>query len=70
VLFGLEDAEQPYADELPYCAAKSAILNLVKGLSKTYSKYGVLVNSVSLTFIAMPMIDSVVEKRAQKQHER
>ena len=23
-----EDAEQPFPDELPYCAAKAAILNL------------------------------------------
>jgi len=28
VLFGSEDAEQPYPDELPYCASKAAILNL------------------------------------------
>ena len=66
ILFGSEDAEQPYPDELPYCAAKAAILNLAKGLSKTYSKHGVLVNSVSPAYIATPMTDAMMEKRAEK----
>jgi 3-oxoacyl-[acyl-carrier protein] reductase len=66
VLFGSEDAEQPYADELPYCAAKAGILNLAKGLSKTYSKHGVLVNAVSPAYIATPMTDAMMEKRAKK----
>ena len=66
ILFGSEDAEQPYADELPYCAAKAGILNLTKGLSKTYSKHGVLVNSVSPAYIATPMTDAMMEKRAKK----
>lgn len=67
VLFGSEDAEQPYADELPYCAAKAAILNLSKGLSKTYAKDGVLVNAVSPAFIATPMTDKMMEKRAEER---
>ena len=66
VLFGSEDAEQPYADELPYCAAKAGILNLTKGLSKTYSKHGVLVNTVSPAYIATPMTDAMMEKRARE----
>ena len=66
VLFGSEDAEQPYADELPYCAAKAGILNLTKGLSKTYSKKGVLVNTVSPAYIATPMTDAMMEKRAKE----
>ena len=66
VLFGSEDAEQPYADELPYCAAKAGILNLAKGLSKTYSKHGVLVNTVSPAYIATPMTDAMMEKRAKE----
>lgn len=66
VLFGSEDAEQPYPDELPYCAAKAGILNLAKGLSKTYSKHGVLVNSVSPAYIATPMTDAMMEKRAKE----
>jgi NAD(P)-dependent dehydrogenase (short-subunit alcohol dehydrogenase family) len=66
VLFGSEDAEQPYPDELPYCAAKAGILNLTKGLAKTYSKHGVLVNTVSPAYIATPMTDAMMEKRAKE----
>ena len=66
VLFASEDAEQPYADELPYCAAKAGIMNLAKGLSKTYSKHGVLVNSVGPAYIATPMTDAMMEKRAKE----
>ncbi len=49
VLFGSEDAEQPYVDEPPCCAAKAVTLNLSKGLSKTYAEHGILVNAVSPT---------------------
>ncbi len=37
-----------------------------KGLSKTYSKHGVLVNSVSPAYIATPMTDAMMEKRAKE----
>lgn len=66
ILFGSEDAEQPYPDELPYCAAKAGVLNLVKGLAKTYSKHGVLVNAVSPAFMATPMTDAMMDKRAKE----
>ncbi len=66
VLFGSEDGEQPYADELPYCACKAAILNFAKGLSKAYALEGVLVNVVSPAFVATPMTDAMMEKRASK----
>ena len=64
VLLASEDAVQPYVDELPYCAAKAAVLSLVKGLSKTYGGEGVLVNAVSPAFIATPMTDAMMEKRS------
>ena len=64
VLTTSEDALQPYVDELPYCAAKAATLALMKGLSKTYGPEGVLVNSVSPAFIATPMTDTMMTKRA------
>lgn len=67
VLFGSEDAVQPYIDELPYCAAKAAVLNLAKGLSKTYAAHGVLVNAVSPAFIATPMTDAMMRKRAAER---
>ncbi|ONG51083.1 ketoacyl reductase [Pseudoroseomonas deserti] len=65
VLLASEDAAQPYADELPYCAAKAAILNLAKGLSKAYARKGVLVNTVSPAFIHTPMTDAMMQKRAK-----
>lgn len=70
VLLGSEDAVQPYTDEMPYCAAKAALLNLTKNLSKAYAAGGVLVNSVSPAFIATPMTDAMMEKRSQKMDVR
>ncbi|MEO1093807.1 MAG: SDR family oxidoreductase [Cyanobacteria bacterium J06638_28] len=66
VLVSSEDAVQPYTDEMPYCAAKAGVLNLAKNLSKACAKDGVLVNSVSPAFIATPMTDAMMEKRAQE----
>ncbi|WP_106212602.1 SDR family NAD(P)-dependent oxidoreductase [Kineococcus rhizosphaerae] len=66
VLLASEDAVQPYTDELPYCAAKAAVLSLVKGLSKTYGGEGILVNAVSPAFIATPMTDAMMQKRADE----
>jgi NAD(P)-dependent dehydrogenase (short-subunit alcohol dehydrogenase family) len=66
VLTASEDAVQPYIDELPYCAAKAAILSLTKGLSKSYAKEGILVNAVSPAYIQTPMTDAMMEKRAEK----
>ncbi len=66
VLVASEDALQPYTDEIPYCAAKAAVLNLAKNLSKAYAKDSVLVNSVSPAFIASPMTDAMMSKRAEK----
>jgi 3-oxoacyl-[acyl-carrier protein] reductase len=66
IFIASEDAVQPYADELPYCASKAALLNLSKGLSKAYARNGILVNTVSPAFIATPMTDAMMEKRAKK----
>lgn len=67
VLFASEDAVQPYEDELPYCASKAGILSLAKGLSKAYGGDGVLVNTVSPAFIATPMTDAMMRKRAAQK---
>lgn len=67
VLFVSEDSVQPYADELPYCAAKAAVGSLSKGLSKAYARDGVTVNTVAPAFIATPMTDAMMEKRAKEQ---
>ncbi|WP_430910581.1 SDR family NAD(P)-dependent oxidoreductase [Methylobacterium sp. sgz302541] len=64
VFFTSEDAVQPYVEELPYCAAKAGLLNLTKGLSKAYGADGIMVNAVAPAFIATPMTDAMMEKRA------
>lgn len=66
VLVTSEDAIQPYTDEMPYCACKAAVLNFAKNLSKAYAQDGILVNSVSPAFIATPMTDAMMKKRAEK----
>ncbi len=67
VLVASEDAVVPYVDELPYCAAKAGILSLAKGLSKTYSAEGVLVNAVSPAFVETPMTDAMMARRAEQR---
>ena len=69
VLFASEDAVQPYVDELAYCASKAGILSLAKGLSKAYGGDNVLVNTVSPAFIATPMTDTMMRKRAEERGE-
>src|SRR6195952_917720 len=64
VYLASEDAVQPYDDELPYCAAKAGVLALAKGLSRSYATEGLLVNAVSPAFIATPMTDAMMQKRA------
>ncbi|MDN5760774.1 MAG: SDR family oxidoreductase [Microlunatus sp.] len=59
-----EDALQPYDNELPYCAAKAGVLAMAKGLSRSYAKEGLLINTVSPAFIHTPMTDAMMEKRA------
>ena len=67
VLFSSEDAVQPYVEELPYAAAKAGIMNLAKGLSKAYGPDGVLVKAVAPAFIATPMTDVQMEKKAKQK---
>ncbi len=66
IIISSEDAVQPYPEELPYCACKAGLLNLAKGLSKSYGKDGVLVNTVSPAFIATPMTDAMMEQRSKQ----
>lgn len=66
VLIASEDAVQPYDDELPYCCAKAGILAFAKGLSRTYAREGLLVNTVSPAFIETPMTDAMMDKRSKE----
>ena len=66
VLIASENAIQPYVEETPYNAAKAAIINLTKGLSKAYGPDGVHVNVVSPAYVETPMTDAMMEERAEK----
>lgn len=66
ILISSENGKQPYLDEIPYDCAKAGVLALVKGLSKTYAKEGLLVNAVSPAFIETPMTDTMMEQRSQE----
>lgn len=59
-----EDAVQPYDNELPYCAAKAGVLTIAKGVSRSYAREGLLVNTVSPAFVHTPMTDAMMDKRA------
>ncbi len=67
VLIASENALQPYIEETPYNAAKAAIINLTKGLSKAYGPDGVHINVVSPAYIETPMTDAMMEERAKEQ---
>ena len=67
VLLASEDGVQPYDDEIPYCSAKAGVLALMKGLSRTYAKEGLLTNCVSPAFIHTPMTDAMMEKRSKQE---
>jgi NAD(P)-dependent dehydrogenase (short-subunit alcohol dehydrogenase family) len=66
VFVASEDAEQPYANELPYSAAKAGILAIAKGMSRAYARDSLLVNAVSPAFIRTPMTDAMMRKRAEQ----
>lgn len=67
VFISSEDGVQPYDTEVPYAASKAALLNLAKGISRTYAKDGVLINTVSPAFIATPMTDEMMTSRADRR---
>lgn len=67
VFIASEDAVQPYDDELPYSAAKAGILAVAKGLSRSYAREGLLVNTVSPAFIRTPMTDEMMQQRAEQR---
>lgn len=68
IFISSENAVQPYKDELPYDSAKAAVLSFSKGLSRSYAKEGLLVNTVSPAFIETPMTDRMMEKRSEENN--
>lgn len=61
-----ESGLQPDALFPHYNAAKAAILNLTKSLSKVYAKDGILVNAVSPAFIYSEQVQKRAAEQAQK----
>ena len=54
-------------DELLYCAAKAGLLALAKGPSRSSEQEGLLVNTVSPTFVPTPMTDAMMRQRADQR---
>lgn len=50
-----------------YNAAKAAIINLTKSLSKAYARDGILVNTVSPAFIKTPLVAGIFAAQAEEQ---
>lgn len=67
VLISSENAVQPYPEETPYNVAKAGIDTLGKSLSKAYGPDGVSVNVVAPAFVATPMTDEMMKKRAREK---
>jgi 3-oxoacyl-[acyl-carrier protein] reductase len=50
-----------------YNAAKAAVINLSKSLSKAYARDGILVNTVSPSWIRTPLTEQIFATQAQQQ---
>jgi NAD(P)-dependent dehydrogenase (short-subunit alcohol dehydrogenase family) len=62
-----ESGTQPDPFMPHYGAAKAAVTNLTKSLSKAYARDGILVNTVSPAFIKTPLVEQIFAAQAQKQ---
>ena len=61
-----ENAVQPYWEEVVYNTAKAALSAFIKNLSYKEAAHGVLCNTVAPAFIATPMTDGMMKKRAEE----
>jgi 3-oxoacyl-[acyl-carrier protein] reductase len=62
-----ESGTQPDPIMQHYNAAKAAVTNLTKSLSKAYGKDGILVNTVSPGWTKTPLTEALFAAQAQKQ---
>lgn len=62
-----ENSVQPYWEEATYNVAKAALAAFVKNLSYREATYGILCNTVAPAFIATPMTDGMMKKRAAEK---
>jgi NAD(P)-dependent dehydrogenase (short-subunit alcohol dehydrogenase family) len=63
-----ESGSQPGALKPHYNAAKAALINLTKSLSKAYGEYGILVNSVSPATTITPSVERFITEEAQRKN--
>lgn len=63
-----ESGTQPDAIIPHYNAAKAAVTNFTKSLSKAYGKDGILINAVSPAFIMTPKIKSTLIEKAKAKN--
>ncbi|WHZ03505.1 SDR family oxidoreductase [Neobacillus sp. YX16] len=61
-----ESGLQPDSFMPHYNASKAAIINFSKSLSKAYAAQGILVNTVSPSFIMTPMLENLLKDNAKQ----
>jgi 3-oxoacyl-[acyl-carrier protein] reductase len=62
-----ESGTQPSSLKPHYNAAKAALINLTKSLSKAYGEYGILVNAVSPATTITPAVEDLMTEVARRK---
>lgn len=62
-----ESGSQPSTLKPHYNAAKAALINLTKCLSKAYGEYGILVNAVSPATTITPAVEDLMAEEARRK---
>jgi NAD(P)-dependent dehydrogenase (short-subunit alcohol dehydrogenase family) len=62
-----ESGSQPSTLKPHYNAAKAALINLTKSLSKAYGEYGILVNAVSPATTITPAVEDLLAEEARRK---
>jgi 3-oxoacyl-[acyl-carrier protein] reductase len=63
-----ESGTQPSALKPHYNAAKAALINLTKSLSRAYGEYGILVNAVSPATTITPSVEDLIAEEARRKN--
>ena len=63
-----ESGTQPSAMKPHYNAAKAALINLTKSLSKAYGEHGILVNAVSPATTITPSVEDLIAQEARRKN--
>jgi 3-oxoacyl-[acyl-carrier protein] reductase len=62
-----ESGTQPSTLKPHYNAAKAALINLTKSLSKAYGEYGILVNAISPATTITPAVEDLMAEEARRK---